>query len=119
MKNAHKSQAKQTPGPIKPQARPGKMPPLEKSQPPETTIQASEEKFRRLFEASQDGILLLDAGTGIIGDVNPFVIEFLGYSRAELIGKKFWETCPFQNVSASREAFLKLQKKRHFRYDNL
>jgi PAS domain S-box-containing protein/putative nucleotidyltransferase with HDIG domain len=95
------------------------MPPLEKSQPPETTIQASEEKFRRLFEASQDGILLLDAGTGIIGDVNPFVIEFLGYSRAELIGKKFWETCPFQNVSASREAFLKLQKKRHFRYDNL
>jgi PAS domain-containing protein len=31
----------------------------------------SELHYRRLFEAAQDGILILDARTGMIEDVNP------------------------------------------------
>jgi len=38
-------------------------------------IKTSELRYRRLFEAAQDGILLLDAQTGAITDVNPFLIN--------------------------------------------
>jgi PAS domain-containing protein len=31
--------------------------------------------YRRLFEAAQDGILILDADTGRINDVNPFLVK--------------------------------------------
>ena len=47
---------------------------------------ASEVRYRRLFEAAQDGILILDAGTGAITDVNPYLINMLGYSREEIRG---------------------------------
>ena len=38
-------------------------------------IRTSELRYRRLFEAAQDGILMLDAETGAITDVNPFLIK--------------------------------------------
>ena len=49
----------------------------------------SEERYRRLFETAQDGILIIDAGTGHITDVNPFLMDMLGYSRKEFIGKAY------------------------------
>ena len=93
--------------------------PRKKQSPPITALQASEQKYRRLFETAQDGILLLDAATGVISDANPVIEEILGYSLVELIGKKLWETAPFKEVSASQAAFLKYQKKSYFRYENL
>lgn len=48
-------------------------------------IKTSELRYRRLFEAAQDGILILDAATGAITDVNPFLIKMLGYSREEFL----------------------------------
>lgn len=41
----------------------------------------SELRYRRLFETAKDGILILDAETGKIVDVNPFLIDLLGYSK--------------------------------------
>jgi PAS domain-containing protein len=38
----------------------------------------SETRYRRLFETAKDGILILDANTGKIADVNPFLVEMLG-----------------------------------------
>jgi PAS domain-containing protein len=35
-------------------------------------LPASELRYRRLFESAKDGILILDAATGIIVDLNPF-----------------------------------------------
>jgi PAS domain-containing protein len=43
---------------------------------------ASEIRYRRLFESARDGILILDAASRRITDVNPFMVEFLGYSQA-------------------------------------
>jgi two-component system CheB/CheR fusion protein len=40
--------------------------------------------YKRLFEASQDGILILNSETGQVVDVNPALEELLRYSRAEL-----------------------------------
>jgi len=82
-------------------------------------IKTSELRYRRLFEAAQDGILLLDAETGAITDVNPFLIKMLGYTREEFVEKKLWEVGAFQDVEASQEAFEALQKNEYIRYEDL
>lgn len=82
-------------------------------------IRVSELRYRRLFEAAQDGILLLDAATGAITDVNPFLIRMLGYSREELVGRKLWEVGAFKDVEASQQAFEALQRNEYIRYEDL
>ena len=82
-------------------------------------IRTSELRYRRLFEAAQDGILILDAVTGAITDVNPFLIKMLGYSREEFVEKKLWEVGAFKDVEASQQAFEALQKNEYIRYEHL
>jgi diguanylate cyclase (GGDEF)-like protein/PAS domain S-box-containing protein len=79
----------------------------------------SEIRYRRLFEAAQDGILILDAETGMITDVNPFLINMLGYSREEFIQKRLWEVGAFKDVKASKAAFRALQEDKYIRYQDL
>jgi diguanylate cyclase (GGDEF)-like protein/PAS domain S-box-containing protein len=83
------------------------------------TLKDSELRYRRLFEAAQDGILILDAETGAITDVNPYLIDMLGYSREEFVEKKLWEVGAFKDIDASKEAFLALQKDEYIRYKDL
>ena len=68
----------------------------------------SELRYRRLFEAARDGILILDAETGQIVDVNPFLVDLLGYSYQDLLAKKVWEIGPFTTLIASQDAFWEL-----------
>jgi two-component system, cell cycle sensor histidine kinase and response regulator CckA len=82
-------------------------------------LQASEIRYRRLFEAAQDGILILDFATGQVVDVNPFLTNLLGYSHAELVGKDLWEIGPVKDISASRLSFADLQTEGIIRYDDL
>ena len=82
-------------------------------------MQESEVRYRRLFEAAQDGILILDAGTGAITDVNPYLIDMLGYSRDEFVEKKLWEVGAFKDIEASQVAFKALQEKEYIRHENL
>ena len=85
----------------------------------EDALKFSEVRYRRLFETAKDGILILDADTGRITDANPFLQDLLGYSHAELIGKRLWEIGLFRDIAASQAAFRKLQRKEYIRYDNL
>jgi PAS domain S-box-containing protein len=85
----------------------------------EETLKISETNYRRLFEAAQDGILILDAETGQISDVNPFLLEILGYSHEELLEKKLWEIGLFKDIEASKAAFGELQDKGYVRYNDL
>jgi len=85
----------------------------------ELSQKESELRYRRLFEAAQDGILILDAESGAITDVNPFLINMLGYSREEFIKKKLWEVGAFKDVKASKVAFEALQKNEYIRYKDL
>jgi len=85
----------------------------------EEALKISETRYRRLFETAQDGILILDAETGQISDVNPFLVEMLGYSHEDFLGKKLWEIGPFKNIQASKAAFLELQSKGYVRFDDL
>ena len=79
----------------------------------------SEKRYRRLFESAKDGILILDAETGLLVDVNPFLTALLGYSHEELCGKYIWEIGAFRNVAAARDAFDELKKKEYIRYEDL
>ncbi len=85
----------------------------------EERLQASEARYRKLFEAAEDGILILDADSGKITDVNPFLKELMGYSHEELLGKKLWELGIFKDIANSEKAFLELQDKEYVRYEDL
>jgi PAS domain S-box-containing protein len=82
-------------------------------------LQASETRYRRLFETAQDGILILNAETGEIDDVNPYMIDMLHYSREEFLGKKLWEVSPFKDTVLNRAAFDELKDKGYIRYKDL
>ena len=82
-------------------------------------LRISEIRYRRLFEAARDGILILDAVTLKITDVNPFMTELLGYSHAEFLGKELWEIGLFCDKEASQEAFQELQRTGYLRYEDL
>jgi formate hydrogenlyase transcriptional activator len=85
----------------------------------EEALKISETRYRRLFETAQDGILILDAETGQISDVNPFLVEMLGYSHEDFLGKNLWEFGAFQDIDASKATFLELQSKGYVRYNDL
>ncbi len=85
----------------------------------ELSLTDSELRYRRLFEAARDGILILDAETGAITDVNPFLIDMVGYSRGEFIKKKLWEVGAFTDIEASKVAFEVLQANEYIRYEDL
>jgi diguanylate cyclase (GGDEF)-like protein/PAS domain S-box-containing protein len=83
------------------------------------SLKESELRYRRLFEAAQDGILILDAESGAITDINPFLINLLGYSRQEMMDKKLWEVGAFKDIKASKDAFQALRKNEYIRYKDL
>jgi PAS domain S-box-containing protein len=85
----------------------------------ETALAASEMRYRRLFESAKDGILILDAETGKIVDVNPFLIEMLGYSKRQFIEKAVWEIGAFKDIVANKENFLELQRNEYLRYEDM
>ncbi|MEN9207434.1 MAG: PAS domain S-box protein [Gloeomargarita sp. GMQP_bins_14] len=64
----------------------------------------TEAKYRHLFASASDGILLSDAQTGEILEVNPQLEALLGYPPAELIGRCQWECHPpWEQATAQRD----------------
>ena len=80
---------------------------------------ASEIRYRRIFESAKDGILILDAETGVILDVNPFLIDLLEFPLEQVIGKAIWDIGFFKDIAANQDKFSELQQKRYVRYENL
>jgi PAS domain S-box-containing protein len=85
----------------------------------EESLAILETRYRRLFESAKDGILILNAETGTIIDVNPYLIDLLGYSKENLIEKEIWEIGFFHDITSNKEKFLELQKQEYVRYDDL
>ncbi len=82
-------------------------------------LRRSELHYRRLFESAKDGILILDAETGMVVDVNPFLITTLGFSREEFLKKAVWELGFFKDIMANADKFAELKEKEYVRYENL
>jgi PAS domain S-box-containing protein len=85
----------------------------------EAALQASELRYRRLFETAKDGILILDARELRVIDANPFMTELLGFSHAELLGKELWEIGFFADKTESQAAYRDLRADGYLRYEHL
>jgi len=82
-------------------------------------VRVSEIRYRRLFEAAHDGVLLLDPVTGKIIEANPFMSQMLSYPHDYLIGKELYEIGLLKDAGASQEMFRKLKSANEVRYENL
>lgn len=85
----------------------------------EDRLRTSELRYRRLFEAARDGILILDSASGQIVDANPFMIELLGYTAKEFRGKQLWQIGVFADAAQSRATIAELQRIGYRRHDDL
>lgn len=92
---------------------------MERAETSEQAISGSELRYRRLFEAAQDGILILNVETGRITDVNPFLCNMLGLSHAETIGNTVAELRPFKGIESNQAMLKGLQLNGFVRYENL
>jgi PAS domain S-box-containing protein len=82
-------------------------------------LKVSEIRHRRLFETTQDGILILDARNARVLDVNQFMMDLLGYSREHFLEKELWEIGVFQDAQNCRTAMASLQIIGGIRYEDL
>ena len=82
-------------------------------------LKLSKLRYQKLFESSKEGILILDAETGMIKDVNPYLIELLGYTATAFYEKSIWEISSFKEMVPDRNNFLQLLQNESFRKDNL
>jgi PAS domain S-box-containing protein len=82
-------------------------------------LRLSESRYRRLFEASEAGILVVDAADGTIVDANPALLGLLDYSFSDVVGKHLWDVAAFAAVVADRMAFVALQRQRFLRHSDI
>lgn len=82
-------------------------------------LRISEARYRRLFETAQDGILIIDAASGRIADVNPFLANLLGYAYQDFIGRSLWEFGPFRDIRETKSTFHELLSTGYIRYEHL
>lgn len=82
-------------------------------------IQTLATRYKRLFESAKDGLLIMDAETFQVIDVNSSLIQMLGSSYDELLGKKLWEFDVFKNNPLVKDALLELQVTGFVRLDDV
>ncbi len=83
------------------------------------SLRISENRYRRLFEASTDGILIVDPRLGVINDANPVMVALLGYSREELLGQALWDVGVFPEREAANAVMRDLDQRKVVRYETL
>jgi PAS domain S-box-containing protein len=71
-------------------------------------LQTSEERYRKLFETTSDGILIVNS-QGIYVDVNPSYCRILKGDRDRLIGAHFSEFIPPDRLQEAEASFQALQ----------
>jgi PAS domain S-box-containing protein len=82
-------------------------------------LQDSEVRYRRIFECAQDGIVILDVDGAKITEANPYMVQMLGYSSDELLGKELWQIGLQRDVHGSRSMVQELQENGFVRYEHL
>lgn len=85
----------------------------------ETALRESERRYRRLFETSNDGIIILDFDTGRVKDVNPFLLNLFGAKLNEFSEIEFWQIHFIENLCCKGISLKELQKKGFIHYDEV
>lgn len=77
----------------------------------EEALKQSEERYRKLWEDSTDGLVLIDAETGGIIDCNREFASMAGRTKEQLCTMKIWEIRPAGIREAARRKFLEIKEK--------
>lgn len=85
----------------------------------EARLRLSEERYRRLFEASPDGILLLDPRTGRVEEANPAVLAMLAGVSDQVRGRTLGGLGLFPDRKAADTALRSLRERRAFHTEAL
>jgi PAS domain S-box-containing protein len=85
----------------------------------EDLLADSEERFRRLFETANDGILLLEKSKLKIRFANPAITEMLGYSNEEFIGRGLKDIGFGDNIGTFQEVIQTLNKDGIIHYNDV
>ena len=83
----------------------------------EDRLKISENHYRRLFEASTDGILMVEPTTGAISDANPAASKLLGFPREQVMNRELWQVGLLADRQAQDEFLRQLQEQRVLRLE--
>jgi PAS domain S-box-containing protein len=79
-------------------------------------LRSSEVRFRRLFETSMDGIMIVDSETGFVVDVNHSMAKIMGITQEQFLGKRVHDFDFLSAILAQRNDFPELGRRRYVRY---
>jgi len=79
----------------------------------------SEERYRRAFETSRDGLLLVHKTEATILNSNVSIQELLGYSQKELLKKKLWEIGVTKDGEDFQETLSRLERDGVIHYEDV
>jgi diguanylate cyclase (GGDEF)-like protein/PAS domain S-box-containing protein len=94
-------------------------PPAAERQRRDRALKASEIRYRRLFETAPYGVLVLDAETGVVVDVNAAACQLLACEPEDIIEHPLWSLRAFRNAAATKSQFRDVVLQPHVRYDDL
>jgi PAS domain S-box-containing protein len=85
----------------------------------EERLRISENRYRRLFEASTDGILMVDPYSGLITDANPFMIYLLGSTHEQVVNRELWQVGLMPDQPTQQAFLQRLQQDRLLRTETM
>ena len=75
----------------------------------EEALRESEERHRAMFNEARDGVVLIDAETGLIRHSNPEFQRQTGRDPGQLKKMKIWELRPHEKMEAARVKFAEIR----------
>jgi PAS domain S-box-containing protein len=85
----------------------------------ENEVKESEELFRRLFETSKDGLLLIEKENKKIIKANPAILELFGYLKDDFIGYDLIEVGLFSDKALLKAAYQRVNKSGFIFFNNM
>ncbi len=85
----------------------------------EEALISSELKYRRLFESMQEGIIIIEADTGLIIDVNPYLLQMSGYTANFFVNKEIRNLGIFYEITIGTKELINLPDEGHIRYGDV
>jgi len=82
-------------------------------------LRQKDEKFHRLFDTTDHGILILESDTKKIIDANSFIVTLTGYSLEYLLGKNLWEIGFSNEAMPADQFFTELEKTGNIQYKDI
>lgn len=77
---------------------------------PSSSSRITEERYRMVIETAFDAIVIIDADTGLIVDLNPRALEMLGRSAPEVLGQEHVVLYPASKAPVYRAIFKRAAK---------